>query len=274
MEIETPIRIPAPAPESHIEPEPSGKWCLQTSPELCMKRLLSAGYPKIYQICKCFRRNERGARHLPEFTMLEWYAAKTNYRDLMAECEALIRHIADEIGAGETIFYQGREISLDPGWPRLSVKDAFSAHAPASMEQSLENDTFDQIIAFDIEPCLGDERPVFLYDYPAQCAALAKISDEDPSVAERFELYIGGMELCNAFSELTEPDEQKKRFVQEREFQKRSGRRTYPLPEPFLESLADMPDASGAALGVDRLVMLFTNSERIDDVVAFPPESL
>ncbi|MDH3885407.1 MAG: EF-P lysine aminoacylase GenX, partial [Desulfobacterales bacterium] len=125
LEIETPIRIPAPAPEAHIEAVESGDWFLQTSPELCMKRLLAAGFPRIFQICKCFRHGERGRLHLPEMTMLEWYRIDTNYEDIMDECEALIASVARKIGSEDILTYQGKEIELTPPWPRISVSDAF-----------------------------------------------------------------------------------------------------------------------------------------------------
>ncbi len=121
LEVETPARIPAPAPEAHIDAQPSGKWYLQTSPELCMKRLLAAGYPRIFQVCKCFRKNERGRRHLPELTMLEWYTAGHDYTDMMTQCEALITAVADRLDSKGTLSYQGRQIDLSLPWPRMTV---------------------------------------------------------------------------------------------------------------------------------------------------------
>ena len=204
LEIETPLRIPAPAPESHIDAVASGEWFLQTSPELCMKRLLAAGYPKIFQICKCFRAGERGDRHLPEFTMLEWYRAGTDYRTLMDDCEALIARVAGELGLGDAVSRQGGRIGLAPPWERITVREAFARYAGVSVEEALRRDRFDEIMVCAIEPHLGMERPVFLYEYPAALGALARVKAEDPEVAERFELYIAGLELANAFSELTD----------------------------------------------------------------------
>jgi lysyl-tRNA synthetase class 2 len=274
LEVETPFRIPAPAPEAHIDAEVSGDWFLHTSPELCMKRLMAAGYPRIFQICRCFRQKERGSKHLPEMTLLEWYTAGDNYLNMMEQCEELIRFVAGRAGFENTLVYQGNRIDLTPPWPRMSVRDAFEKYSSVSIETAMLQDRFDRVTAFDVEPNLGYGKPIFLYDYPAWAASLARLKPENHSVAERFELYINGMELCNAFSELTDPVEQRKRFASEQKNRRQSGLQSYPLPEKFLESLQYMPEASGSALGVDRLVMLFADTTRIDDVVAFTPEEL
>jgi lysyl-tRNA synthetase class 2 len=274
LEIETPIRIPAPAPEVHIEAEASGDWFLHTSPELCMKRLLAAGYPRIFQICRCFRQKERGRMHLPEMTMLEWYGAGNNYFDMMDQCEKMIRFAARRAGFEDYLVYQGKSIDLKAPWSRMSVTDAFDRFASVSMETAVLQDRFDEMMIIDIEPNIGHKKPLFLYDYPAVGASLARLKPENSSLAERFELYICGMELCNAFTELTDPVEQRIRFENEQKIRSESGKQVYPLPEKFLESLQLMPEASGVALGIDRLVMLFANTKSIDDVVAFTPEEL
>lgn len=274
LEIETPIRIPAPAPEAHIDAEVSGDWFLHTSPELCMKQLLAAGYPRIFQICRCFRQKERGRMHLPEMTMLEWYGAGNNYLDMMEQCEKMIRFAARRSGFEDYLFYQGNSMDLKAPWSRMSVTDAFDRFTSVSMETAVLQDRFDEVMAIDIEPNLGHKKPLFLYDYPAVGASLARLKPENRSLAERFELYISGMELCNAFTELTDPVEQRLRFEREQKIRSESGKQAYPLPENFLESLQLMPEASGVALGIDRLVMLFTNTNSIDDVVAFTPEEL
>lgn len=270
LEVDTPLRIPAPAPESHIDAIPSGRWFLHTSPELCMKRMLAAGYERIFQICRCWRDGERGIRHLPEFTMLEWYRIDADYRDLMSECEALIRSVTH----GRSIHYHGMNIEISEPWERLSVSEAFIRYSGMTMTEALEADLFDEIMVRDIEPRLGFGKPTFIYDYPAERGALARISKDNPAVAERFELYIGGLELANAFSELTDAQEQRARFVQESAFRESMNRTTYPLPEKFLDELSDMPPSAGIALGVDRLVMVLLDLSRIDDVVAFTPEEL
>jgi lysyl-tRNA synthetase class 2 len=274
LEVETPLRIPAPLPEAHIGVIPADGWVLQPSPELCMKRLLAAGHEKIFQICKCFRKSERGQRHLPEMTMLEWYAAGQTYNDLMACCEALIRHIGHGLGMGDRLSYQGLTVDIASPWPRLTVADAFRCFASIPMEHALARGRFDEIMGIEIEPNLGKERPLLLIDYPAEKASLARLKPEQPAVAERFELYISGLELCNGFSELNDAAEQRKRFEAEQTFIRDSGRPAYPLPEKFLEALAHLPPCAGNALGIDRLVMLFCDTSAIEDVVAFAPEDL
>ena len=274
LEVETPCRIPAPAPESHIDAVASGEWFLQTSPELCMKRLLAAGYPRIFQICPCFREKERGGRHLPEFAMLEWYRAGADYNDLMRDCEEIVRSVCREVLGLESFLYQGRDISLEGPWPRISVRDAFFQYAGTPMEDALEKGLFNELMAFSIEPRLGIGRPVFLYDYPVELGALAMAKRSDPSVAERFELYIEGIELVNAFSELVDPAEQRSRFEKEMACRAAAGKAVYPFPQKFIDALPAMPPSAGAALGLDRLVMLFADKTEIDDVVAFPPEEL
>jgi lysyl-tRNA synthetase class 2 len=274
LEVETPIRIPAPAPEAHIVPLTSEGWFLQTSPELCMKRLLAAGIPKIFQLCKCFRKGERGDRHLPEFTMLEWYAAGSDYRDLMADCEALLRHLAAAMGKGGVLEWQGRRIDLGPQWERITVAEAFRRYAPCPVEEALAQDQFDKMLVEYVEPHLGMTTPTFLCDYPAALGALARLSPTEATVAERFELYVAGLELANGFSELVDPVEQRARFLAEQEAIRLQGRDPGPMPESFLDGLEAMPPAAGIALGVDRLVMLFAGADNIDQVVSFTPERL
>ena len=274
LEVDTPIRIPAPAPEAHIDAVAAGDWFLQTSPELCMKQLLAAGFPKIFQICKCFRNKERGRHHLPELTMLEWYSAGGAYTDLMDDCQELIGWVAEQTTGGNTLSYKGQAIRLDPPWPRLSVHDAFRRYASVGIEEALAKDCFEEVMVNEIEPHLGATRPLFLYDYPAALGALARLKPGNPQVAERFELYIAGLELCNGFSELIDPLEQRKRFESEQEIRRLNHKPVYPMPLNFLTALNDMPEACGNALGIDRLVMLFADTGKIDDVVAFVPEEL
>ena len=274
LEVETPCRIPALAPEMHIDAEPSGNWFLQTSPELFMKQMLSAGFSRIYQICKCFRQKERGDKHLPEMTMLEWYQAESDYVDMMKLCEDLICFIVNDLGHDDFINYQGCRIDLAKPWDRITVRRAFEKYGSTSMEAAIQKNDFDEIMACEIEPCLGVEKPVFLYDYPAIFGSLAKTSPVDSSIAERFELYVAGIELCNAFSELADPVEQRKRFEHELQVRHAMAKDIYPMPEKFLSALKYMPEAAGNALGIDRLTMLFADTTRIDDVVAFTPEEL
>jgi len=274
LEVETPLRIPAPAPESHIDAVASGEWFLQPSPELCMKRLLAAGYPRIFQICKCFRAGERGDRHLPEFTMIEWYREGTDYRTLMDDCEALITVVARELGIDGIFSRQGREIRLGIPWERITVREAFRRYATMTAAEALRMNRFDEILACEVEPHLGMESPVFLYEYPAELGALARVKEGDPGIAERFELYCAGLELANAFSELTDAREQRRRFEEASRDRRLNGSSLYPMPERFLAALPQMSPSAGIALGVDRLAMLLADKSRIDEVVAFTPESL
>jgi lysyl-tRNA synthetase class 2 len=274
LEVDTPLLLPAPAPETHIDPQPAGSGFLQTSPELCMKRLLAAGYGRIFQICKCFRRAERGRRHLPEFTLLEWYVADADYLEMMAQTEALIRAVAAEIGAGPNVAVGEGIVDLGGPWPRMTVDEAFARFGSATVEDALAAGRFDEIVGLEIEPNLGRPLPLFLYDYPAACAALARLKPPEGRLAERFELYVGGLELCNGFSELNDPVAQRRRFQAELDARRRVGRPVTPMPEKFLADLAAMPPAAGNALGVDRLAMLFAGAGEIDDVTAFVPEEL
>lgn len=274
LEVETPHRIPTPAPESHIDAIPSGTWFLHTSPELCMKRLMASGYEKIFQICRCWRERERGGLHLPEFTLLEWYRTGGDYHSLMEECEGLIRFVARAIGLGQKIIFRDREIDLSKPWQEISVKEAFRFYTKISITEALEQNLFDEIMVQEIEPNLGVEIPTFIYDYPAERGALARLKQEDPSVAERFELYIGGLELANGFSELVDSEEQRKRFHLENVNRQSIGKRIYSMPDKFLAELDNMPPSAGIALGVDRLAMFFWDAKTIDEVVAFTPEEL
>ncbi|MFK5926855.1 MAG: EF-P lysine aminoacylase EpmA [Desulfuromusa sp.] len=270
LEIETPQRIPANAPEFHIEAVPSTDWFLQTSPELCMKRLLAAGYDKLFQICHCWRAGERGKTHLPEYSMLEWYRSHCDYHQLMHDCEALFLHLS----SSQQISWQGQTIDLSPPWPRVTIAEAFSQFSSISLETALATDGFDSVIALEIEPNLPTNQPVFLTEYPSDHASLARKKPSDPRVAERFELYIGGLELANAFSELNDPAEQQQRFAKEESQRRKNGKAPYPAPDPFLKELVTLPDSAGIALGIDRLIMLFCDKGKIDEVVAFTPEQL
>ncbi len=274
LEVETPIRTYAPAPEENIDAIASEELFLQTSPELYMKRLLAAGYKKIFQIAKCFRKEERGIKHVPEFTLLEWYETGEEYIKMMNICENLISFVAAKTSLPNPFVYQKNRIDISLPWQRITVAEAFEKYSDTTVTKALAQDKFDEIMAFEIEPSLNVSKPIFLYDYPAEKGALAKKKSGNPAVAERFELYIGGLELCNAFSELTDKREQTNSFIAERKARKKAGKPVYPMPDNFLNSLDKMPRACGNALGIDRLVMLFTNSDSIDDVIAFTPEEL
>ncbi len=274
IEVETPHRIPAPAPESHIDAFSSGEWFLHTSPEICMKRLLAAGFERIFQICRCWREGERGSMHLPEFTLLEWYRPGIDYLALMDECENLIETVSSSVGPGQKVSFRGREIDLAKPWERIPVAEAFLHYAKISMQEALDHSLFDEVMVQDIEPRLGIGKPTFIYDYPSERSTLARLKRDDRTLAERFELYMGGLELANGFSELVDAKEQRKRFHCEEVSRRSLGKPVYPTAEKFLVELEHMPASAGIALGVDRLVMVFLNATTIDEVVAFTPEDL
>lgn len=298
LEVDTPIRQPLLLPELNIEPLASEGWFLQASPELCMKRMLAAGCSRIFQLCNCFRKGERGRLHLEEFTMLEWYRTNAGYDDLMTDCEALLGSLLTDLGGRvPSAFSSGslrvgdgqgwpsvagakdgtgatgeRLIALQAPWDRLSVHEAFARYSPVSIEQAMADDTFDEILVEYVEPFLGVERPLFLYDYPVELGSLARRKDGFPHLAERFELYINGIELANGFSELTDSLEQRQRFERELELMDEERRQRSLMPERFLQELAGLDRAAGIALGVDRLLMLLMGKESVGEVVSFAPD--
>lgn len=277
LEVDTPLRLPVQVPEANIVPLTSEGAFLHTSPEMCMKRLLARGNAHIFQICHCFRKEECGRLHHPEFTMLEWYQRDSDYRDLMVECEqlltALIHRCRDFPGLDEDgrLRRPAGRVDLTPPWDRLRVDEAFLRYAGIDVHAALAAGRFDEILVTVIEPQLGLYRPVFLYDYPLELGALARPRLDDPAVAERFELYIAGIELANAFSELVDPEEQRYRFLQEIEKIQQAGRWAA-MPEKLLEELGQITSAAGIALGVDRLLMLLTGSVHLASVIPFADE--
>ena len=277
LEVETPLLIPANAPEEHVNPVTAlPSWQLQTSPEICMKRLLCKGHKRLFQISRCWRADERGSRHLSEFTMLEWYRADSDYRSLMNDCEGLLRHIAAVCMADKPVYRHGSCI-IDPFqlWPRITVQEAFLCFGNTDAWDCLQKGEYEEVLTSSIEPGLAQfSKPVILMDYPSELAALARLKPGQTRLAERFELYLGGLELANGFSELNDPDEQRSRFEEANRLRLEKGIAPLALPEPFLRELAAMPSSAGIALGVDRLVMLAAGADVIDDVVAFTPEEL
>lgn len=276
LEVDTPLRQPVVLPESNIQPLRSEEYFLQSSPEQFMKRLLAAGNDKIFQMCHCFRKEERGRLHLEEFQMLEWYRTGADYYQLMTDCELLVRFLFDSLiergageGNGEQFFFG---VNLKNPWQRLTVADAFASYSPIPVNQALAEDRFDEILVELIEPHLGISCPVFLYDYPVELGSLARKKKGNPAVAERFELYINGVELANGFSELTDAREQKARFTQEISSIKDNGGGDVIMPERFLADLEFLDCAAGIAVGVDRLLMTAINRQQLKEVVTFVPE--
>lgn len=293
LEVETPLLAQAPVPDLHLHsfavPTSEGEHWLQTSPEYAMKRLLAAGSGPIYQISKVFREGEAGRRHNPEFTLLEWYRPGFTARELMDEMDAYLAATLDaepaERRSYEEVFRQS--LGLDPH--RATVAELADCAADAGLDAPPDltrDDWLQWLLAQRIEPELGGGtdrtaagtvdariRPTFVYDFPSSQAALARIRVDPggPPVAERFEVFIRGMELANGFHELTDAAEQRRRFEEELEKRRAAGKPTVPLDERFLAALEDgLPDCSGVALGFDRLVMLAFGTDRLDDVLAFP----
>lgn len=276
-EVETPLVVPSPGLEVHLsalEVRGAGeRRYLHTSPEYHMKRLLAAGASRIYQLGKVFRQEELGARHEPEFTMLEWYRAFEGAPAMMRDTERLAAHVAHAL-LGTTLVpgVTGRgAIDLAPPWQRLTVREAFERYAGVSADSlAHDEDQFFHVLATRVEPELGRGKPTFLTRYPAPMAALARLCDDDPSVAERFEAYVDGVELCNAFDELTDPVEQRRRLLADRASRHKAGKPDYPIDEKFLAALeTGLPPCAGNALGFDRLLMLVLGKPRIEDVMAF-----
>ena len=264
---------------------------LHTSPEFAMKKLLAAGETKIAAFAHVWRNRERGTLHSPEFTMLEWYRVGQDYTVLMQDCAVMLRLAARAAGA-VTLRFRDRTCDPFAEPERLSVAEAFARHAgidllatltdPDLLRQGLQrtgvraaadctwSEMFSRVLTERIEPHLGLGRVTILDRYPAIEAALARPAPDDARVAERFELYACGVELANGFGELTNPAEQRRRFEIEMDEKARIYGERYPLDEDFLAALARMPDASGIAMGFDRLVMLATGATRIDDVIWVP----
>ncbi|MDF2379725.1 MAG: EF-P lysine aminoacylase GenX [Candidatus Gracilibacteria bacterium] len=351
LEVETPLMLKYPGMEPHLNLFSSefvsedGKYMdkrfLHTSPEYGMKKLLGAGFERIYQIGKVFRNGEvtlqttpclssiakgteeqekeesdtfqmeigiQNSRHNPEFTMLEWYRTNADYNDIMDDCESMIKYVSRELGVGS----REHQKKLDVEWERLTVRDAFQRYADMDLDElknidDLRNaveakgyemnteytwdDLFFLVLLNEIEPQLGKEKPQFLIDYPATQAALAKkkahtcekhengnhfcetegyLERCEAEWAERFELYINGIELCNAFTELVDPEEQRERLLNEKNLRDSMEKEPYGIDEAFLEALETMPPSGGNALGIDRLVMVLLGKKSIEEVLLFP----
>jgi lysyl-tRNA synthetase class 2 len=264
---------------------------LHTSPEFACKKLLAAGEERIFTLARVFRNRERSALHHPEFTMLEWYRAGEPTLRVYEDCAGLIAAAAKAAGAAD-FSWRGRTCDPFAEPEILSVREAFARHASVDLEALLGDreglakaaardgirvadddtwsDLFSKLLSEKIEGRLGSERPTILTDYPVSEAALARARDDDPRFADRFELYICGVEVANGFAELTDPQEQRRRFEAQMAEKERIYGERYPIDEDFLAALAHMPPASGVALGFDRLVMLATGAERIEQVLWTP----
>lgn len=297
LEVETPLILRLPGQEPYLSPmkvtihDETGQafdGFLHTSPEYAMKKMLGAGFTNIFFLGKTFRDYESfGGTHNPEFTMIEWYRANADFTSLMSDTESLCQYLAEKVNSPNEL--------LKKPWKRIHMRDLWREYININLDEYLthENmlalcrekgynvekdeayeDLFYRIFLNEIEPHLGKDAPTIVHHYPACMAALAKISSDDPQYAERFEIYINGLELANAFSELTDAAEQRKRLEEEQQLRKTLGKDIYPIDEAFLEALDTMPPSAGIALGVDRLVQLLTGCQNINDVLVLPASQL
>ena len=304
VEVETSVLQVSPGNETHLHAprtelmRPDGSRArryLRTSPEFACKKLLAAGETRIFELARVFRDRERGDLHLPEFTMLEWYRAGAPYDAIMADTVVVIARAAQATGIG-TFSFRGRTADPFAEPELLTVASAFERFAGIDLlstisgsegnratlasaadgkvriaEDDTWSDIFSKVLVEHVEPHLGQGRLTILFEYPSPEAALARVKADDPRVAERFEVYACGVELANGFGELTDAEEQRKRFTESMTEKQRRYGEAYPLDEDFLAAVAAMPEASGVALGFDRLVMLASGASRIDQVVWTPP---
>jgi elongation factor P--(R)-beta-lysine ligase len=298
LEVQTPARVRAPGQEIHLDAIVSADRWLVTSPEYAMKRLCGAGFERIVSIEKCWRAGERGPHHEPEFTMLEWYRAHAPLAEIADDCEALLRLAAGVVARAPGVGPNAAAQSRDP-LQRTTVRALLAAHAGIDLrgDESVAelddkaraagvhpgaaadrppawDDVFFQIWLDRVEPHLADAGPVFVFDWPVALGALARRHPDDPRLVERFELYAGGLELANAFGELTDPVEQRARFEAESAIRRARGKVVYAVDESLLAALADMPPTSGVALGFDRLMMWALGIPAIRDVMAFADDEI
>jgi elongation factor P--(R)-beta-lysine ligase len=307
LEVETPVAVPFAGQEPFLRPmqtlftpdlpvppggvESARKLHLHTSPEYAMKRLLARpGFARCYQFARVFRDGEVSRTHNPEFTLLEFYTSPGSAGAIMNDLEELLAAVAPKAPARRGHGRGAGHISLQPPFERLTCRDAFAKFAgfdplpldaaafaqaarACGVQPALDaswDEVFTQVLMEKVEPCLGIERPTYLTEYPASQAALARLKPTDPRVAERFELYAGGLELANGFSELCDSREQRTRLLQEQAQRRALGREVFPLDEEFLQALDQIGTAGGVAVGFDRLLMLLTGAETISDVLLFP----
>jgi len=306
VEIETPLLVKLPGMEPYLDPFKTqfitqagsqSDMFLITSPEYAMKKILVTGQEKIFQICKSFRNRETDSDlHNPEFTLLEWYQSYASYMEIMEDTEDMVEYLAKQINGEALINYQNAKVDVSTPWPRKTVKEVFKEYAGVD-DMVLENeeelrrvvrekgykvddetsyeDLFFKIFMNEIEPKLGFDRPVIVHEYPVSMAALSKKCEKNSQYAERFEVYIAGVELCNAFTELNDPIEQKERLEEEHKQRIEMGKEDYPVDLSFISALEfGMPPSGGNALGVDRLVMLLTDTPDIRDIIYFPHRDL
>jgi elongation factor P--(R)-beta-lysine ligase len=270
LEVTTPVLSRDLIPEEHIDPVETDSGYLLPSPEIHMKGLLAAGYERIFQIGPVFRKGESGRHHLPEFTLLEWYRTGEDYTAVAADAEGLLLAISAELFHSRRRSPAGGGLDLTPPWPRVTVREAFVRLAGWDPLEERAPERFEEDFALKVIPGLDPARPTFLVEFPTYEASLARRKEGDPRVAERFELFAGGLELANGFSELTDPAEQRLRFAAANRAREGRGKRSYGMPEDFLAVVDRLGPCAGVALGMDRLVMLVTGAGHIGDVVCSP----
>ncbi|MCF6277030.1 MAG: EF-P lysine aminoacylase GenX [Candidatus Magasanikbacteria bacterium] len=292
LELDPPILIKYPDSEPNLSPisveiqnekKENFNGFLHTSPEYTMKKTLASGFKKIFTITHCFRNCESfGGHHNPEFTMLEWYRAEEDFYKIMKDCEDLLKLISQKTGITKI-----NGVNIEKKWEKISMKELWQKYVNVNLDKYCETskmyklckklgfnagknepfeDLFYRIFLNKIEEYLGKKVPTIVYNYPAQMASLAKISKENPKYAERFELYVNGIELANAFSELTDENEQRKRIEKDNPH--------FGIDEEFINAVEKMPKSAGIALGVDRLIMLFANCKKIENILLLPTNKL
>jgi len=264
LEVETPIAIKSPAPEDYINAPKAGDLFLRSSPELHMKRMIAAGYDKIYQIGKCFREGEKGKLHNVEFTMLEWYEADSNYDNLLKFLKEMLVYVSRKLKESSI----STKVDFTSEWFDISVSEAFKKFANCEINTSIKNNLFEIVLTEQVEPNLPKNIPTILRNYPKEFAALSKLNKD--GTAERFELYLNGIEIANAYSELTDFDEQKRRFKKAHQNREEAKLPNYPEDDDFFAALKyGITDFTGCALGVDRLAMIFAGSKNIKETITF-----
>lgn len=280
VHVDTPTLVHNPGSDPHlatfsVDLGAGGRMWLATSPEYQMKRVLADGHARIYQVGRAYRRDELGHLHHPEFSMLEWYRAGARVDDVMRDTEQLVARVT-----GGALNVHNTHISCLPPFPRMTVCEAFATFASVGADETLamaerDEGRFFRLLVERVEPALAKmTTPVFLTEYPASMASLARKKPGDPRVAERFELYALGVELCNGFGELIDPVEQRARFEHDARVRAEQGLDAYPIDEKLLAALARLPESAGNALGIDRLAMLAAGAESIAEVMAFTAEEL
>jgi len=306
LEVETPLVVKDISPEPYINPlslefygekNNKHKGYLITSPEYSLKKLLSFGFENIFEITKAFRQKEFfGGLHNPEFTILEWYRTKADYKAIMKDIEELVFTLNKKINKNRLLTYQGIKIDLTPPWLKISIKKAFQKYAKVNLDKIREtkkfrnalekkgykflknchwNDFFYLVFLNEIEPKLPKNLPVILYDYPLYQAALAKRKSKNSFYAERFEVFIAGMEIANAFSELTDWKEQLKRLKEDQKLRKKLNKEFVVIDKKFIEALkSGIPESAGIAVGIDRLEMLILDIKDINDLLLFPAKEI